>query len=140
MQGIEITQGKELMVQSGAFVAHSDGVSMDIQWGGFKNMFSGENLIWLKISGAGFLLLSAFGAIYPVDIEGEYIVDSGNIVAFDTSLDFSLSKAGKSWVSSFAGGEGLVCRFKGHGRVWCQTHADKAFGAKLTPYLTPKKN
>ncbi|KGE73882.1 TIGR00266 family protein [Spirochaeta lutea] len=139
MQVVELEPGMKLTAQSGAFVAHSDEITMDIQWGGFKNLFSGENFVWLNLSGSGVVLLSAFGAIYPVDVSGEYIVDTGNIVAFESGLEFSVSKAGKSWVSSFLGGEGLVCRFTGHGRVWCQTHSDRALGAKLTPHLTAKK-
>ena len=140
MQELELDGSRSWNVQNGAFVAHSDGISMNISWGGFKNMFSGENMIWLKMSGSGIVVINAFGALYPVDVDGEYIVDTGNIVAFEESLNFTVGKAGKSWISSFMGGEGLVCRFKGQGRVWCQTHADKPFGAKLTPYLAPKKN
>lgn len=139
MEVIELS-GRTLQVQNGAFVAHSDGVQMQINWGGLKNVFSGENLIWLKLSGSGTVVVNAFGAIYPVDVDGEYIVDTGNIVAYEDTLEFSIGKAGKSWISAFAGGEGLVCRFKGTGRVWCQSHADRHFGAKLTPHLVPKKN
>ena len=91
------------------------------------------------MSGRGKVLINAFGMIYPVKVDGEYIVDTGNIAAFDETLEFKISKAGKSLFSSIMGGEGLVCRFKGRGTVWCQTHADRAFGAKLTPLLTPKQ-
>lgn len=139
MQEIELNGTTSWSVQKGSFVAHSDGVEMNISWGGFKNVFSGENMIWLKLSGSGTIVINAFGALYPVDVDGEYIVDTGNIAAFEESLEFEISKAGKSWISSFMGGEGLVCRFKGKGRVWCQTHADKTFGAKLTPHLVEKK-
>ncbi len=140
MEVIALGEGRTLHVQNSSFVAHEVGVTMQINWGGFKNVFSGESLIWLKMSGSGNVVINAFGAIYEVDVDGEYIVDTGNIVAYEDSLEFNISKAGKSWVSSFAGGEGLVCRFKGSGRVWCQSHADRHFGAKLTPHLVPKKN
>lgn len=140
MEVVELNEGTGLNVQNSSFVAHEPGVRMEILWGGLKNIFSGENLIWLKMSGTGTVVVNAFGAIYPVDVDGEYIVDTGNIVAYEESLEFNISKAGKSWVSSFAGGEGFVCRFRGTGRVWCQSHADRRFGAKLTPYLVPRKN
>lgn len=139
MEAIELDGSSVLRVQHSSFVAHEAGVDMSIRWGGLKNMFSGENLIWLELSGRGTVVLNAFGAIYPVDVDGEYVVDTGNIAAFSGSLDFRVTKAGKSWASAIAGGEGLVCRFSGRGRVWCQTHADRTFGAKLAPYLTPKK-
>jgi len=94
----------------------------------------------LQFTGTGKVVINAFGALYPVEVDGEYVVDTGNIAAFEDTLDFKITKAAKSLVGSFAGGEGLVCRFSGKGTVWCQTHADRVFGAKLTPHLTPKKN
>ncbi|NET39654.1 MAG: TIGR00266 family protein, partial [Cyanothece sp. SIO1E1] len=79
--------------------------------------------------GAGPVLLSAFGGIYDVMVQGEYIVDSGHIVAFEKSLSFEIGKPpGSNWLSTFLGGEGLVTRFKGHGRLYCQTHHPAAFG------------
>ncbi|QEN06713.1 TIGR00266 family protein [Oceanispirochaeta crateris] len=139
MKVLELDGTKSIKVQNSSFVAHSPDVNMTISWGGLKNAFSGENMIWLELSGKGQVVINAFGMLYPVQIDGEYIVDTGNIAAYDDSLDFKISKAGGSWVSSILGGEGLVCRFKGTGTVWCQTHADKTFGASLTPFLTPKK-
>ena len=140
MEVIELDGSGTLMVQNSSFVAHETGVEMDISWGGFKNVFSGENLIWLKLAGSGKVVINAFGAIYPVRVDGEYVVDTGNIAAFEDTLDFKVTKAAKSLLGSIAGGEGLVARFSGRGTVWCQTHADRTFGAKLTPHLTPKKN
>jgi len=140
MDVIDLHGSAGLRVQNSSFVAHEDGVDMNISWGGMKNMFSGESLIWLQFTGTGKVVINAFGALYPVEVDGEYVVDTGNIAAFEDTLDFKITKAAKSLVGSFAGGEGLVCRFSGKGTVWCQTHADRVFGAKLTPHLTPKKN
>lgn len=140
MDVIELNGSVGLRVQNSSFVAHEDGVEMNISWGGMKNAFSGESLIWLQFSGTGKVVINAFGALYPVEVDGEYVVDTGNIAAFEDTLDFRITKAAKSLVGSFAGGEGLVSRFSGKGTVWCQTHADRVFGAKLTPHLTPKKN
>ena len=131
--------GENIIVQSGSFLAASQDINIDVGWQGFKNMFSGESLFWLNISGTGSVILSAFGVIYPVEVDGEYIVDTGHIVAFDETLNFSLSKAGKSWISSFFGGEGLICKFKGKGRIYCQSHNPTGFGHTLTPTLKPRK-
>ncbi len=130
---------ENLIVQSGSFLACDEGVDMDMGWQGFKSVFSGESLFWLHMKGEGTLLLNAFGVIYPVDVDGEYIVDTGHIVAFQETLDFSISKAGASWIGSFLGGEGLVTRFKGKGRVWCQSHNPRSFGRTLGPKLKPVK-
>ncbi len=139
MAVLDLAGGKKLKVQNSSFVAHTDSVNMNIKWEGFKNVFSGENMIWLEMSGEGMVIINAFGMIYPVQVDGEYVVDTGNIAAFEDSLDFKISKASKSIFSSVAGGEGLVCRFKGKGTVWCQTHADRAFGYSLTPFLKPRE-
>ena len=67
-------------------------------------------------------------------------MDTGHIVAFNDTLDFSITKAGGSWISSFLGGEGLVCKFKGKGTVWCQSHNASGFGKILGPRLKPRTN
>jgi len=126
---------ENLIVQSGSFVACEKGVEIDLGWQGFKSLLSGEGVFWLHLNGRGKVVLSSFGAIYPVEVDGEYIVDTGHIVAFNETLDFSISKAGKSWVSSFLGGEGFVCLFKGRGVVWCQSHNPSSFGTTLGPRL-----
>ena len=102
-----------------------------------KSLFSGESVFWLKASGSGNVLINSFGAIYPVDINGSYTVDSGHIVAFPSDLKFKITKAGGSWISSFLSGEGLVMEFEGKGRIWCQSHNLKSFGSSLTSFLTP---
>jgi uncharacterized protein (TIGR00266 family) len=129
--------GQTIIVQSGSFVASSPGVTTDVGWQGFKNFLSGESLFWLRISGQGTVVLSSYGAIYPVEVNGEYIVDTGHIVAFDETLKFTLTKAGKSWLASILGGEGLVCKFQGRGVVWCQSHNAPSFGRTIGPRLKP---
>ena len=130
---------ERIIVQSGSYIASEHSVEMDIGWQGFKSLFAKEGLFWINLSGQGKVLINSFGAIYPIQVNGEYIVDTGHIVAFDETLNFSLSKAGKSWLSSILGGEGLVCRFKGTGTVWCQSHNASAFGRALGQQLKPIK-
>ncbi len=131
--------GDNLVVQAGSYLASSSGIDIDMGWQGFKSLFSGEAVFWLKLGGQGQVILSSFGAIYPLVVTDEVIVDSGHIVAFSETLDFSISKAGSSWLHSLLGGEGLVCRFRGQGTVWCQSHQAKRFGLALSPNLKPRK-
>ena len=132
-------RGETLIVQAGSYVASEPDVKIDFGWQGFKKaLFSGESLFWLHLQGSGKVVLSSFGAIYPVEIDGEHIVDTGHIVAVNETLDFDISKAGKSWMSSILGGEGLVCKFKGRGTVWCQSHNPGSFGRHLGPQLRPR--
>ena len=131
--------GEKLVVTSGSYVACESGVEIDFSWQGFKNIFSGEGLFWIHAHGHGQIILNSFGFIYPVKVDGEYIVDTGHIVAFEESLNFEISKSSAGWIESFMSGEGLVCRFRGQGTVWCQSHNPKSYGDSLTPYLRPRK-
>jgi uncharacterized protein (TIGR00266 family) len=134
MMKIALT-GETVIVQAGSFVACSEGVTMDMSWQGFKSFLSGESMFWLRIGGTGRVILSSYGAIYPVEVDGEHIVDTGHIVAFDETMKFSLTKAGKSWLHSMLGGEGIVCKFQGKGVVWCQSHNAPSFGGTIGPML-----
>lgn len=128
-----------LVVQGGSFLASEEGIEVDMGWQGFKSLLSGENMFWIKLTGKGKVILSSFGAIYPIEVNGDYIVDTGHIVAFSETLDFTITKAGKSWIQSILGGEGLVCKFSGRGTVWCQSHNERAFGSVLSPSLKVRK-
>ncbi len=131
-------RGENLIVQGGSFVACEPTVEIDLGWQGFKAVLSKESLFWVHLKGTGKVVVNSFGMIYEVPVDGEYIVDTGHIVAFNETLNFSLSKAGKSWWSSILGGEGLVCRFQGRGSVWCQSHHPGSFGRALGPKLKPR--
>ncbi|MDH3348853.1 MAG: TIGR00266 family protein [Desulfobulbaceae bacterium] len=129
---------ENLIVQSGSYLASEPDIDVEMGWQGFKSLLSGESIFWLNLKGKGKVVLSSFGAIYPVQVNGEYIVDSGHIVAFNETLEFEITKAGKSWLQSMLGGEGLVCKFRGKGTVWCQSHNPGSFGHNLTPTLKPR--
>ncbi len=135
-----ITAGKNLIVRGGAYLAGEAGIDIDMNWQGFKSLFSGQSVFWLKASGQGQVVLSAFGAIYPIDFDDGYVVDSGHVVAFPEGLKFDVTKAGRSWATAILGGESLVLRFKGKGRVWCQSHNPQSFGSTLGPLLKMRES
>jgi len=130
--------GEKLIISGGGYMASEDGIEIDLNWQGLgKALFGGENLFWVNVSGTGKVLINAYGEIYPIEIDGDYIVDTGHIVAFEPTLDWKLSKAGSSWMSSMLGGEGLVARFSGKGTLWCQSHNPNSFGAGIGSQLRP---
>ncbi|NJN74478.1 MAG: TIGR00266 family protein [Limnothrix sp. RL_2_0] len=130
-------QGEELVVQASSYLASGSNVDIDLGWQGFKSFFSGESIFWLSITGQGPLVVTSFGAVYEVDVDGEYTVDTGHIVAFEKTLSFTVGKANPSWIGSFLGGEGLVCRFSGKGKLYCQTHNPGSFGSTIGSRLPP---
>ena len=119
--------GNTLFLQNSAFVACSMGVNTETKWQGFtKGFFSGENFFLIKCSGQGDLWFNTYGALIEIDIKDEYVVDTGNIVAFSEGLDYQITKVG-GYKSLFFSGEGFVCRFKGRGKLWMQTRGTDAF-------------
>ena len=132
-------RGGSLIVQGSSWLASDTDIEIDATWQGLgKALFSGEGMFWLKCSGQGDLFLNSFGAIYEIEVDGEHVVDTGHIVAFEDTLQFTVTKAGKSLIGSFLGGEGLVCRFSGQGRLFCQSHNPPSFGKALGPKLKPR--
>ncbi|NOY10811.1 MAG: TIGR00266 family protein [Archaeoglobi archaeon] len=111
-----------LYAQSGAFLAGSPELEISSKWGGARTFFAGEGLILLKIDGYGDVFLSSFGGIEEVEVNGELVVDTGHIVAFEEGLSFTISKAG-GLKATLLSGEGLVAKFKGSGKVWIQTRS-----------------
>ncbi len=127
-----------LVVQSSSFMACSEGLSMDTQFGGMKSLFAGESLFWIQFSGSGELLLNSFGGIFCKEIDGSFIVDTGHIVAFEDTLEYKIKKVG-GLKATLLSGEGLVTEFYGKGRLFMQTHNASAFGGLLGPKLPPRQ-
>ncbi|MGF1489837.1 MAG: TIGR00266 family protein [Prochloraceae cyanobacterium] len=125
IQHYYITSENALMIQSSGFVASSPTVEIDSKFQGFKGFFSGEALFLLRAIGEGSIWFSSYGAIIEVPVKGEYIVDTGYIVAFEDTLNYNVEVIGglsfKNLKTGILGGEGLVCRFSGEGKVWVQT-------------------
>ncbi|MFO8072572.1 MAG: TIGR00266 family protein [Polyangia bacterium] len=135
----ELEAERSLMIQSSAYVAATPDVQLDTKWGGAKGFFSGTGMFLLKATGPGTVFVASYGAIYPKRCEGEYIVDTDHIVAFQDTVEYRISKVG-GIKSLFLGGEGLVARFSGQGMIYAQTRAPTALAAFLHPYRPVKSN
>jgi len=129
-----------LYVQSSSFIAAAPGIDIDTEFGGGRTFFGGEGLFLLELSGTGPAFLSSYGAIEEVTLDpGErYVVDTGHIVAFEETVDFSVRKVG-GLKSTLLSGEGLVCEFTGTGTIWVQSRSPDAFLSWLIPQL-PSNN
>ena len=131
--------GQTLLVQSGSFLAATEGVDVDTKWGGAKSFFSSEGLFLLRCTGQGTIWVSSYGAIHPIDLGvGEpYVVDTGHMVAFDDSVQYDVGRSG-GWKSTLFSGEGLVVRLTGPGRFFMQTRSEDSFLSWLLPKI-PKQ-
>lgn len=115
-------QGNTLYLQPGAFVACEPSVNLGLGWAGFASLIGREGLFRLKVSGHGRVWFGAYGGIYERDIDQEYIVDSGHLVAYEPTIGLRAGLAGGIF-SSFFSGEGLVTRLSGPGKVYMQSRS-----------------
>ena len=131
--------GNEIYLQGAAFVAAGMGVEVDSKWQGFtKGFFSGNSFFLIRCYGKGDLWFNSYGGIIELDVDGDYVVDTGYIVAFTQGLTYSVKSVG-GYKSLFLSGEGLVCRFEGKGKVWIQTKQIPPFASFLYTYRPIEK-
>jgi uncharacterized protein (TIGR00266 family) len=133
---IDLDLTGDLYVQSGSYLAGESSVDIDIKWGGAKSFFASEGLFLLHLRGRGHVLLSSFGAIHEIPLDGTrpMVIDTGHIVAFDSTLEWKVRKV-SGMFTSLISGEGLVSEFSGRGRIWLQTRSNQAFLDWLVPRL-----
>ena len=114
-----------IFLTGSSYLASGPEVEIDTKFQGLmKGFFSGESLFLMHCSGTGDLWFNSYGAIFELDIEHEYIVDTGHIVAFTEGLDYKVEML-SGYKSFFFSGEGFVCRFRGKGKVWIRVFPHK---------------
>ncbi len=114
--------GETLYLQPGAFLACEGGVRVGVGWAGLASFFGKEGLFRLKASGRGKLWFGAYGGIFSRQVDGELIVDTGHLVAYEPTLEIRMGFAGGLFTTLF-GGEGLITRVRGQGRVYLQSRS-----------------
>ncbi|MCA9048569.1 MAG: TIGR00266 family protein [Planctomycetaceae bacterium] len=127
-------KGNTMFLQPGAFIACDPGVNLGLGWAGIKMAVAREGLFRLKVSGEGRVWFGAYGGIFQREIEEEFIVDSGHLVAYEPSIGIRIGMAGGIF-SSFFSGEGLVTRLTGPGRVYMQSRSFGGLAAWTNSYL-----
>ena len=116
--------GGEILCQKDAFLCAASGTRVGIAFqrrlgAGF---FGGEGFILQCLQGDGMVFVHASGTIVERQLQGETLrVDTGCLVAFESTVDYNIERAG-NLKSMFFGGEGLfLATLSGHGRVWIQS-------------------
>src|SRR5688572_10641610 len=129
--------GQPFFVQSSSYLAGDASLSVDTKWGGAKSFFSGEGLFVLMVQGQGLLLVSSFGAIHRKQLRpGErYVVDTGHLVAWEGTTQYTLRKAASGFFRSMMSGEGIVAEFTGPGELLIQTRNLAALAGLLKPFF-----
>lgn len=133
--------GNSLFITSGGFLAAETTVDIETKMQNLgKGFFSGSGLFVVKASGRGRIFFNSFGAIYPIEIPAgeEVVVDTGHLVAWDSNMRYTVSKASSGIMNSLTSGEMLVCRFTGPGKVYTQSRNPGSFGSWLHGLLPSK--
>jgi uncharacterized protein (TIGR00266 family) len=115
-------KGKSICLQPGAYIASTPGLKLGVRWAGFTSWIAREGLFKLVVSGEGRLWFGAYGGLVDREVDGAYIVDTSHLVAYDPQIRLRLQLAGGIF-SSFFGGEGLVTRVEGKGRIVMQSRS-----------------
>ena len=115
----------ELIVQKGSFLCAEQSVDMKVTFTKkvMSGFFGGEGFILQKLYGSGMAFLEIDGDMVERTLApGEVLkVDTGNVVAFDTSVSYDIETV-KGLGNIFFGGEGLfLTKLTGPGKVYLQT-------------------
>src|SRR6267378_1332461 len=130
-------RNQSFFVQSSSYLAGDASLTVDTKWGGAKSFFGGEGLFVLLVQGRGLLLVSSFGAIHRKTLQpGEhYVVDTGHLVAWEGTTQYTLRKAAAGFFRSMMSGEGIVAEFTGPGELLIQTRNLAALAGLLKPFF-----
>lgn len=126
--------GDTLYMQPGAFLACTQGVKVGVAFAGLISWIAREGLFRIAVSGHGKVWYGAFGALLEKEIDGEYIVDTSHLVSYEPGIKLKLQLAG-GLLSSIFGGEGLVTRVVGKGKIVIQTRSISGITGWINPRL-----
>jgi uncharacterized protein (TIGR00266 family) len=94
--------GGSICLQPGAYLASTPGIKIGLKWAGFASYFGGEGLFQLVAPGHGTVWYGAFGALLEREVDGELIVDTSHLVAYEPQLKLGIQMAGGIFSSFLA--------------------------------------
>ncbi len=134
VKAVDLTRGA-VFCQRDAFLCCARGVNVSVAFtkklgAGF---FGGEGFVLQKLSGDGLAFMHAGGHVVERELgSGEQVrVDTGCLVGFEQSVDYSIKMVG-GVTSKIFGGEGLfLANLEGPGRIWMQTMPFSRFADRI---------
>lgn len=131
-----------MICQKGAFLCAQESVDLSITFTKkfSAGLFGGEGFILQDIHGTGLAFLEVDGDMIERTLApGEVLkVDTGNIVAFDRTVNYEIEIV-KGLGNIFFGGEGLfLTRLTGPGRVILQTQNIAEFAGRIAQFIPMK--
>ncbi len=121
----------ELLLEKNAYLASTPDIHTDSNFQGLRGLFN-EGLFVLTVSGTGTLFFNGYGDVERIDVDGSYVIDNGHAVAWEPSLQYSLTKARK--IRSFLFSDQVLMRFEGRGRLWVQSRNPRSLADWVYPF------
>jgi uncharacterized protein (TIGR00266 family) len=135
---VDLNQVKNtLIVQKDGFLCAAMGTKLSITLNRKigSGLLGGEGFILEKLEGDGKAFIHAGGTVIERQMNNETLrIDTGCVVAFETTLDFDIEATGSLKTMVF-GGEGLfLATIRGTGKVWLQSMPIRKLIRALAPY------
>jgi uncharacterized protein (TIGR00266 family) len=127
-------KGETYCLEGGSYIASTPGINLGVRWAGISSLIGGEGLFKLQLSGTGTVIFGAYGALIEKHIDGEYIVDTSHLIGYEPQMKLKIQLAGGLF-SSFFGGEGLVTRVEGKGKIIIQSRSVSGLTSWLNRYF-----
>jgi len=124
--------GNSFNLEGGSYICSTPGVTLGLRYAGISSYVGGEGLFKLVVSGQGTVWIGGYGALIEKQINGEFIVDTGHLVGYEPQFKLKTQLSG-GLVGSFFGGEGLVTRLEGTGKVILQTRSLGGLAGWINP-------
>ena len=151
--GVEVLEvgARQYLLSDGAYVAATSGVQVTARSQGIGNaLFGGTGGFFIgQSSGTGQLAVNGFGSLFKLDVQPgkDITIDNGHVVAWDSTLQYSLSASTNAkrgllgnLVGSMTSGEGMVLKFSGQGQVLVCSRNKDSFLAWLASKIGPKSS
>lgn len=138
---IQLQKEEEYTISRTSFLCGTDNITISatVQPLGILGIGSGEGFILPKVkakSGAS-IWLATFGSFERIDLlpNEEIILDNGVFLAAPSHMTYTLVRLGKTFISSFLGGEGFGMKFVGPGTIYTQSKNLNNFGQMMSKYV-----
>ena len=151
--GVEVLEvgTRQYLLSDGAYVAATSGVQVTARSQSIGNaLFGGTGGFFIGQSGGtGQLAVNGFGSLFKLDVQPgkDITIDNGHVVAWDSTLQYSLSASTNTkrgllgnLVGSMTSGEGMVLKFSGQGQVLVCSRNKDSFLAWLASKIGPKSS
>ncbi len=136
---LEVSAGREYILQKTAFLASEAGVQLSIHFTKKAGVgfFGGEGFIMQKLSGHGIVFVEVDGEMveYTLGAGEQMTVDTGNVLGFESGVDIDIQQV-KGLKNKFLGGEGFFNTvLTGPGKIWLQTMPVSGVASAIQPFI-----